>query len=275
MKCLQIVNTSIAWCSSEASLKTLILSTFLIATHAANAGVIALNSELYLQAQARSNGSAITVDIDRQSQLSALNNLSASVSAIATSPGATMEVTGSGSATWVNAAQGQVLFNDLGWNSVNNNGSSLADIGGFSGLPIWTYTFIADLTGLFTIDWSVFVHNSTTNTFGLGRFRFALTGAGGGQRIFNVGGIGATNSGTSTLGIVAGQQYTARLTNDAGLVGGLATQTAFMDGTFNWSMDSGPFESVPEPTSMSLFMLALASLVLGTRQKSTGGTRIT
>ena len=177
-----------------------------------------------------------------------------------------MDVSGSASATWVNAAQGQVRFNDIGFDSLNNTSISLANIAGGAGTVAWSYSFIADVTGQFTLDWSVFVQDVTTISFGLHGFRFQMLEAGGGQTLMNVGDIGTTNTGTTTRNIIANQQYTAEVLLNAGLFGGIATRTAFMDGTFDWSMDSGPFESVPEPTSTGLFLLGLGALALRARR---------
>ena len=266
MKFLKATHCSSQSGFSRIALPCLVLSSCLFLSQSAFAGVISLGSTLELKARANSNGAGEVTDIDSASQGSSLSNLGVSVSATSTSTGGFATVSGSGSASWVNAAQGQVQFDNLGWESLNNTSYSLVDIGGFNSDPIWSYTFEADVDGLFTMDWSVFVESETTTEFGLGGFRFSLTGAGGGQSLFQVGAPGTTNSGTTTRNIFAGNQYTAILESDAALVGGIATRTAFMDGDFNWSMDSGPFSSVPEPGSVILLSLGLLAL---TRRKLT------
>lgn len=243
-------------------LSGLLVSLSILTTHSVSAGVIAIESELYLQAQARSNGSVTVSDIDSDSQGATTNDLSASASVTATTPGAFVEVSGSGTASWVNAAAGQVKLNDFGFTSLHNSGSGFVDLGGWHGIPVWSYTFLADVSGLFSMDWDVFVQPSSDSTFGLGGFRFSLTGGGGGQSLFKVGAIGGSQSGTVTRNIVAGNTYTAFIESEIGLVGGIGTTSRFMDGTFDWSMDSGAFESVPEPTSSGLFLLALLGLAV-------------
>ncbi len=222
-------------------------------SNTALAAVIAVSSSFNLIAESNSNGAGLVTDTDSQSQGAAINTLGpVSVQAISISSGGSLVTSGSGTATWANTAQGQVLFNDIGWDSVNNTSVSEASINVGN---IWSYTFIADLNGLFSLDYEVLIDLSTNDSFGLSGFTFFLNGAGGGQTILTAGTTGSTSR-----QILAGQQYTASIESRAGLFGGIANRVAHMDGIFNWSMDSGPAASVPEPLSLTLLGMGLAAL---------------
>lgn len=211
-----------------------------------------LCSEFTMQADADA-GSGVITDSDGASQCGTINPLSASVNALATDAAAWSNAFGSGSATWANAAQGQVHFDDVGWITQDVVSGSAAVFNGMD----WSYTFIADLDGFFTLDWNILEDPATTSNFGLNGFSFTWTGAGGG--IF----MDLNTVGNLSRAIVAGTQYTVGINNQANIFGALGTRTAFMDGWFDWQMPM----SVPEPGTLALLGIGLAGMGLARRRK--------
>lgn len=207
----------------------------------------AVSSSLDLQADSNAGAGTIT-DSDTQSQGATVNPLSANVLASAVNGAATVDTYGSASATWTNSAAGNVTFRDFGWTSSNAFSSSAALTGGTD----WTYTFIADATGLFTMNWNIF-DSGSTDSFGLNGFSFLWSGLGGGDFLL------FATSGTLSRAIVAGNTYTVTLGNEANIQGGLGTRVAEMDGVFDWSMDTVT-GAVPEPATLALLGFGLAAL---------------
>jgi len=211
-----------------------------------------ISSSLRLEADSDA-GSGIVTDIDGDSQGGTINPLSASVSALATSGNASVLSTAEGIATWFNSAQGEVNLFNIGWNTVEvSSGSAFL----FNGLD-WTYEFLADTTGLFTLDYNV--TGSGSDTFGLNGFNFSWSGPEGGN-FFPL-----DTSGTLTRAITAGNSYTVNIRNQANIFGGLSTRNARMDGAFNWRIDTAT-AAVPEPSS-AWVTLAFGALGAGSLLK--------
>ena len=208
---------------------------------------IPISSSLNLIAESNAGGLTVT-DTDTQSQGATVNPLSAKVLASAVNGAASVDTYASASATWANAASGNVSFRDLGWRTSNvGSGSAILTSG-----ADWQYTFTADATGLFTMSWNIF-DSGSTNTFGLNGFVFQWSD-----------GIGAllnfASIGTLTRAIVVGNTYTVGLENEANISGGLGTRVAEMDGLFAWSMATTA--AVPEPSLLALMGLGLGLLLL-------------
>ncbi len=223
-----------------------------------HAGVIALSSSLDVVARA-GRDSHLVIDTASASQGGLTNTLGlVSANATSTSPAGTLITTGSAIATWDNTASGQVKFEDVGW---DNSAFALVSQSGLAGTQ-WAYNFIADVTGTFSLNWAVSLQQAAADSFGLQDFRFSLAGAGGGQTV-----MGVDSSGSATRNIFAGYEYTAFITTNPGIFGGVGGRTSFMDGVFDWSMDSGPMPSVPEPSSMALLGLGLLAIGATNRRR--------
>ncbi len=211
-----------------------------------------ISSSLRLEADSDA-GSGIVTDIDSDSQGGTINPLSASVSALATSGNASVLSRSQGIATWFDSSRGEVNLFNIGWNTVGvSQGSAVL----FNGLD-WTYEFLADTTGLFTLDYDV--TGSGSDTFGLNGFNFSWSEPES-DDFFSLG-----TSSTITRAITAGNTYTVNIRNQANIFGGLGTRDARMDGAFNWRIDTTAV-AVPESSS-ALVTLAFGALGAGSLLK--------
>jgi PEP-CTERM motif len=211
---------------------------------------IPINSMLNLGAQSNAGGATVA-DFQLQIQGATVNPLSVNVRASAVNGTASVDTYGTATATWTNAASGNVTFRDMGWTTSNASNFSFAVLGP-GGFPNWNYVFTADATGLFTMSWNIF-DSGSTDTFGLNFFDFQWSG-GGGSELLNF-----ASSGTLTRAIVAGNTYAASLRNQANISINIGTRIAEMDAIFDWSMDTAT-AAVPEPASLLLVSLGLAVL---------------
>jgi hypothetical protein len=223
--------------------------------------ISASNSTFALTAQSYLGSPPGTIVMDAQSQGSTLNTpspLSATVSALSTDANSRLLVTGEGSATWTSASTGEVKFTNLGWNAVNAIGG--ADLSQNVG---WVYTFVANVTGSFNINYSVTAQGtSSTNDnplVGLNGF-FLYEGAGAtapshATRQIDLNSSGSA-AGTATLAITAGNTYTVEIQDFANLFKDIGTTDAHMNGTFD-------FDVVPAPEPSSLTVTIAVSCLGG------------
>jgi hypothetical protein len=196
---------------------------------------------------------------DTQSQGSTLKPLlvavSASSSAHSSDPPthSRLLVTGEGSATWTSASTGEVKFTNLGWNAVNAIGG--ADLSQNVG---WVYTFVANVTGSFNINYSVTAQGtSSTNDNPLvglnGFFLYEGAGATAPSRVTQEIDLNASGSaaGSTALAITAGNTYTVEIQNFSNLFGDIGNTKAHMNGTFDFNV-----VPAPEPSSLAVTIVA-------------------
>jgi len=203
------------------------------ATVAPAGSSVQLNAEANPVSNSTADPATVT-DTDTDVQTTATGPLSVSVLASATNGGGTLEASGGITATWVDPDAGQVVWS-VAWSATNLPASS----GGLVRLPAigsgdgWIYTFTADADGQFILDYDVSVGGS--NTFGLNQFNFLWLPP---LAPFPVQtGLSPGTSGSVTNAVMAGEQYTVRITNNSGLTTTGATisnRTANMTGTFDW-----------------------------------------
>lgn len=158
---------------------------------------------------------------------------------------------GSGTATWAaDGLSGTVSFTNVGWDVANGRSSSV-DLrwGGDD----WTYTFVADSDGVFSIDYQVVGLGS--NLFGLWGWYIAWSGLGG-DILSVLDPFDPNRSATASRDLTAGETYTVSLRNNANLAGeaGLFS-AARMNGLFNWRITAAP-NAVSEPGSLALLLAA-------------------
>lgn len=218
---------------------------------ASHAAVMSLNSTLQVVATAGINAAEV-VDTASDSQGPTINDLGL-ITASATST--TLTTSGSAHASWVSTSQGQVSFLDLGWDNGPFPTTSQSSLDGTQ----WTYTFLADVTGLFTLDWSIVLDPANNTDFGLNRFFFSLVGHA--NTGFNEV-LAAGASGISTRNIHAGHIYTVTIKTDVGVFGGVGGRDSHMDGFFNWQMDSGPALTGEAPTPVTLLLFLKGLMIL-------------
>ncbi len=154
-----------------------------------------------------------------------------------------LTVSSSASASWLNAGQGSVHWRGMGW-AHNTKTSSGAKLNGFviNG-PVWSYTFQATTTDVFTMNYDV---RGVGNVFGLLGAVIEWSGPGGNLDLTDPYTPAAT--GVFSRNITAGNTYTVGLFN----MGNVFTSpiprhdSGSMDADFNWQVGA-----VPEPATMA------------------------
>ena len=206
-----------------------------------------ISSSISLQADADA-GSGTVTDSDTDAQGATLNPLAAAASAMAVSGSASVTAHATGAATWVSAAQGQVLLSDIGWETVNVSSGSATLTGGTD----WTYSFVADTTGTFTLKWGI-SGSGTPDTFGLNGFLFHFSGSPNQT-------LDVTTAGSLTRSIISGNTYTAQIENEANIAGGLGTRIADLTGTFAFNITT--VAAVPQPAALVLLSVGVLWIAL-------------
>jgi hypothetical protein len=209
----------------------------------------AVRSELQLVASSQANDEEVKDD-DGMTQSSATDPLRATVNALYDKEGTSVRAQASAVATWVDAANGQVVFTNLGWtvNSLAANTNNHATL--YSGTD-WLYTFTATRSGEFTLNYALKADNGTTSAFGLQGFGFTWSENGGEAFTEHLSLPNVELPPTApaewpaTVGslkrqVVAGHTYTVRLQNSANIFFGTASVTAHMSATFTWSVGPTP-----------------------------------
>lgn len=210
---------------------------FRLETFAATVGPAGSSVQLNAQANPVSTSTAdpaTVTDTDTDVQATTTAPLSVSVLAAATNGGGTLDASGGITATWIDPDAGHVVWS-VAWSASNLPASS----GGLVGLPAigsgdgWIYTFTADANGQFVLDYDVSMGGS--NTFGLNQFNFLWLPPG--APFPEQTGLTPGTSGSVSKAVMAGQQYTVRITNNSGLTttgAAISDRTANMTGTFDW-----------------------------------------
>lgn len=219
-----------------------------------SAAPIPVSSSLGLTANATISPSPTVFDADSDSQGATTNPLSVAVSAVGSgSPGAVV-ASGDATASWTGTAVGQVLFDNLGWESVGLT-SGGAGFGGDG----WRYSFTADGDGSISLDYLTATSGTTSSGISSSGFIVLF------DSVF-VGVTGTNGSGNFTLPTVGGNTHEIHVSLAGGGIGGnLGTRTTFLSGTFDFEITSAV---VPEPASCSLLAMgAIGLMAVGRRRK--------
>ncbi len=192
-----------------------------------------------------------------QSEGSTINPETANGSALTTAgPDQSVLATEAGSATWTNASQGQVTFTNVGWTTVDANG--FVDLSGGTG---WTYSFVSNVTGTFVVNYNITASGESTSNpplFGLNGF-FVYGGLAQSSLGTVFDATGLNTSGTFSMAIAPGQSYWVQIEDSANIYGELGTSSTHMNGTFDFNVQAAgnPLQSIPEPTSWVLMLIAV------------------
>jgi hypothetical protein len=223
-----------------------------VALGAAPISATPVSAFMYLEAHAEIGTLPPDTDTSSVTWAVLLAPLSTSATANVSSAAAGLSATvgGAGSATFgAGGNSGAVSFTDYGWN-VNALGPAAAvSLNSHVGGDDWTYTFVADFDGLFTMDYDVV---GTGDTFGLWGWSILWSGPGGSQFVSNAN--DPTTAGSFVRSVQAGVAYTVSLSNNANLSGeaGLIAD-GHMDGSFIWAITPS---AVPEPGTFALVAFA-------------------
>jgi hypothetical protein len=147
------------------------------------------------------------------------------------------------------------LFDDYGWDVSVSDAAYSVKLNEHGDGDDWTYTFVADADGVFSMEYLV---TGSGSTFGLWGWAINWSGLGGGQSLPGDAAFSPDASGVFLRDVLAGQTYTVGLSNNANLFVDDPVSIAFqgfMDGSFEWEITS---TAVPEPSTWALLTLGLA-----------------
>ncbi len=213
-----------------------------------------------------SNSAFYTTNTSSAAWGTLLSPLSIGANATITNPttGTSLTVTGNGSASWgAGGNSGTISFSDYGWTTTpgTTGAKDTEELAALNnGGPDWTYTFLANGDGTFTMDFDV---TGTGNLMGLWGWNILWTDDTSSvtdNDILNFTyGANPTQNGTFVQSLIAGDTYTISLKNKTNISSSNTTfASGSMDGTFTFDITDPP-AVVPEPGSIALLATGLAA----------------
>jgi hypothetical protein len=198
------------------------------------------SSSLTTQADLSENGHLVASSSNSDPQNQAINPLSA----VSFAESGSDEVLSLATATWTNAASGQVYM-QFGWTfNLPLTDTASATFGSIPTTPVWTHDFTSDASGVYQVSYSTSASGS--NLFGSSRFSFDFNGS-----LLGTAPLNAT--GTFSEPITAGVPYQVTITSTPNIGGGVGTRTMLESGTFDWQFSANdPNLATPEPASITL-----------------------
>ncbi len=197
------------------------------------------------------------IDSQTNSWGTLLDPLNISVSANASDPDQFITVSGNASATWGSSGNsGSVIFQNFGFSGDAHNYT--ADLRNGLDNDIWTYTFIADSDGFFSMTYDVSVVDAigTFGPLGLRGWDIQWSGAGSGLSLMDS--FDPTANGVFLRPVVAGQFYTVGLNGGPSVGSGSSLNEEFskhIQGNFNFAISP-----VPEPSMIVLMIVGILTL---------------
>jgi len=190
-----------------------------------------------------------------------------SVSATATEGGVTSF--GSETATWAPDGNSGTVVADYGW-SFRAPAGVYTGVGTGESGPNWEYSFVADATGNFVLNYNVTGTGDTL--FGLQGFRIGEHG------YFNLGYAGVDDAHPSVSGqyiyaVTAGNYYDFQFVNLGNINGTIQTLDASVHGEFTWTLPGAEPPSVPD-SSPSVVLLGLGLGGLGVARRRLRGNAV-
>lgn len=170
---------------------------------------------------------------------------------------------GTGSATWAaDGNSGAVAFRDYGWNVFDDGEAWKVSLNDHTSGNDWSYTFMADTNGLFSMSYVVTAAGDATDLSG---WDILWDGTGGDELLVNAS--DPSVSGVFQRAVLAGQTYTVSLRNDASREGEDFNEEIIgtMNGDFAFTISGA--QGVPEPATVALFGLGLLGMRLARRRQ--------
>ena len=186
--------------------------------------------------------------------------------------GSTGETFANGSSTWAPDGNSGTVTIDYGWSANTHDFTSGFAAGGAID-PLyshnWSYTFVADQTGLFVMNANV-VGTGSSDDPSIASPMFGLLGfdiIGSDFFPLGVNFTDPTASGQITQMLLAGNTYTMVIRNASNIYGGVGDRDASVHATFDWTLPGAAPAGVPDTASTLALMTGGLAALAGLRHR--------